>query len=158
MDDNDVSGRVGRFVVRRVLLPTRATESFTVIAPDLRPVELVDEYLACSPVTRTSEPLRCPVDLLDDREAKDAGRGRLSTRFGAGDPECVGAGTQRLGPGEAARESHPVGARVSRKPQRTRGDPSCTARPVPVPSVLVDAAAVAPATECTLRKAKWSPP
>jgi integrase/recombinase XerD len=46
MDDNDVSGRVGRFVVRRVFLPTRAAESFTVIGPDLRPVELVDEYLA----------------------------------------------------------------------------------------------------------------
>ena len=46
MDDNDVSGRVGRFVVRRVFLPARATESFTVIGPDLRPVELVDEYLA----------------------------------------------------------------------------------------------------------------
>jgi integrase/recombinase XerD len=46
MDDNDVSGRVGRHVVRRVFLPERATESFTVIGPDLRPVELVDEYLA----------------------------------------------------------------------------------------------------------------
>jgi hypothetical protein len=29
--------------VRRVFLPTRATESFTVIGPDLNPVELVDE-------------------------------------------------------------------------------------------------------------------
>ena len=46
MDDNDVSGRVERFVVRRVFLPERATESFTVIGPDLRPVGLVDEYLA----------------------------------------------------------------------------------------------------------------
>jgi hypothetical protein len=46
MDDNDVSRRVERFVVRRVFLPARATESFTVIGPDLRPVELVDEYLA----------------------------------------------------------------------------------------------------------------
>ncbi|MGO9752272.1 MAG: site-specific integrase [Solirubrobacteraceae bacterium] len=46
MDDNDVSGRVERFVVRRVFLPERATESFTVIGPDLRPVELVDKYLA----------------------------------------------------------------------------------------------------------------
>jgi integrase/recombinase XerD len=46
MDDNDVSGRVGRFVVRRVFLPACATESFTVVGPDLRPVELVDEYLA----------------------------------------------------------------------------------------------------------------
>ena len=33
-------------MVRRVFLPVRATESFTVIGPDLRPVELVDEYLA----------------------------------------------------------------------------------------------------------------
>lgn len=46
MDDNDVYGRVGRYAVRRVRLPTRAVESFTVIGPDLRPVELVDEYLA----------------------------------------------------------------------------------------------------------------
>jgi integrase/recombinase XerD len=33
-------------VVRRVFLPARAIESFTVIGPDLRPVGLVDEYLA----------------------------------------------------------------------------------------------------------------
>ena len=46
MDDSDVSGRVERFVVRRVFLPAGATESFTVIGPDLRPVVLVDEYLA----------------------------------------------------------------------------------------------------------------
>ena len=46
MDDSDVFGRVGRYAVRRVRLPARATESFTVIGPDLRPVELVDEYLA----------------------------------------------------------------------------------------------------------------
>jgi hypothetical protein len=45
MDDNNVNGRVGRFAVRRVFLPARATESFTLIGPDLRPVELVDEYL-----------------------------------------------------------------------------------------------------------------
>jgi hypothetical protein len=32
--------------VRRVLLPVRGIESFTVIGPDLRPVELIDEYLA----------------------------------------------------------------------------------------------------------------
>jgi hypothetical protein len=44
MDDNDVSGRVGRHVVRRVFLPERATESFTVIGPDLRPVELVEYW------------------------------------------------------------------------------------------------------------------
>ena len=34
------------YSVRRVVLPARAVESFTVIGPDLRPVELVDEYLA----------------------------------------------------------------------------------------------------------------
>jgi integrase/recombinase XerD len=45
MDDNDVFGRTGRFVVRRVRLPSRAVDSFTVIGPDRRPVELVDEYL-----------------------------------------------------------------------------------------------------------------
>ena len=33
-------------MVRRVFMPTRAVESFTVIGPDLRPVGLVDEYLA----------------------------------------------------------------------------------------------------------------
>ncbi len=33
-------------MVRRVLLPACGIESFTVIGPDLRPVELVDEYLA----------------------------------------------------------------------------------------------------------------
>jgi integrase/recombinase XerD len=43
---NDVNERHSRFAVRRVLLPARGTESFTVIGPDLRPVELVDEYLA----------------------------------------------------------------------------------------------------------------
>jgi len=32
--------------VRRVFLPARGIESFTVIGPDLRPVELIDEYLA----------------------------------------------------------------------------------------------------------------
>jgi site-specific recombinase XerD len=46
MDDNDVFGREGRYVVRRVRLPARAIDSFTVIGPDRRPVELVDEYLA----------------------------------------------------------------------------------------------------------------
>jgi hypothetical protein len=43
---HDVNERKPRFTVRRVFLPTRATESFTVIGPDLNPVELVDEYLA----------------------------------------------------------------------------------------------------------------
>ncbi|MGA2014404.1 MAG: site-specific integrase [Solirubrobacteraceae bacterium] len=46
MDDDDVFGGTRRFVVRRVRLPARAADSFTVIGPDLRPVELVDEYLA----------------------------------------------------------------------------------------------------------------
>jgi integrase/recombinase XerD len=43
---SDVSERQPRYTVRRVFLPARSTESFTVIGPDLRPVELVDEYLA----------------------------------------------------------------------------------------------------------------
>jgi integrase/recombinase XerD len=46
MDDSDVRGRAGGFVVRRVFLPERLRESFTVIGPDLRPVAVVDEYLA----------------------------------------------------------------------------------------------------------------
>ncbi len=46
MDDSDVFGRVGRYVVRRVRLSARAADSFTVIGPDLRPVELIDGYLA----------------------------------------------------------------------------------------------------------------
>jgi hypothetical protein len=37
MDDNDVNGGVGRFVVRRVFLPARAIESFTVIGLLHRP-------------------------------------------------------------------------------------------------------------------------
>jgi integrase/recombinase XerD len=43
---HDVNVRDSRFTVRRVFLAARAIESFTVIGPDLRPVELVDEYLA----------------------------------------------------------------------------------------------------------------
>jgi integrase/recombinase XerD len=43
---NDVNERGARYAVRRVLLPARGIESFTVIGPDLRPVELIDEYLA----------------------------------------------------------------------------------------------------------------
>ena len=42
----DVNEREPRYIVRRVLLPARGAESFTVIGPDLRPVGLVDEYLA----------------------------------------------------------------------------------------------------------------
>jgi site-specific recombinase XerD len=42
---HDVNERKPRFTVRRVFLPARGVESFTVIGPDLRPVELVDEYL-----------------------------------------------------------------------------------------------------------------
>jgi integrase/recombinase XerD len=46
LDAHDVNERGSSFTVRRVFLPMRATESFMVIGPDLRPVELVDEYLA----------------------------------------------------------------------------------------------------------------
>jgi integrase/recombinase XerD len=46
MDDSDVRGRAGAYVVRRVFLPERSCESFTVIGPDLRPVAVVEEYLA----------------------------------------------------------------------------------------------------------------
>ncbi len=46
MDDDDVFGRTRRYVVRRVRLPARAADSFAVIGPDRRPVELIDEYLA----------------------------------------------------------------------------------------------------------------
>ena len=35
-----------RYSVRRVWLPTLARESFTVIGPDRRPVQVVDDYLA----------------------------------------------------------------------------------------------------------------
>jgi len=43
---HDVNERKPRFTVRRVFLPALGVESFTVIGPDLRPVELIDEYLA----------------------------------------------------------------------------------------------------------------
>jgi site-specific recombinase XerD len=43
---HDVNERKPRFTVRRVFLPARGVESFTVIGPDLRPVVLVVEYLA----------------------------------------------------------------------------------------------------------------
>ena len=46
MDAHDVNECESRFTVRRVFLPVRVIESFTVIGPDLRPVELIDEYLA----------------------------------------------------------------------------------------------------------------
>lgn len=47
MDVCDVNGSSGgRYTVRRVWLPSLARESFTVIGPDRRPVESVDEYLA----------------------------------------------------------------------------------------------------------------
>jgi hypothetical protein len=35
-----------RFTVRRVWLPSLARESFTVIGPDRRPVQVIDDYLA----------------------------------------------------------------------------------------------------------------
>jgi hypothetical protein len=40
LDAHDVNARESRYVVRRVFLPARGIESFTVIGPDLRPVEL----------------------------------------------------------------------------------------------------------------------
>lgn len=46
MDVGDVNEPQRRYTVRRIFLPTRGIESFTVIGPDLRPVEIVDEYLA----------------------------------------------------------------------------------------------------------------
>ncbi|MEJ7786914.1 MAG: site-specific integrase [Solirubrobacteraceae bacterium] len=46
MDVGDVNEPGGRYAVRRIFLPTRGVESFTVIGPDLRPVEVIDEYLA----------------------------------------------------------------------------------------------------------------
>jgi integrase/recombinase XerD len=47
LDVCDVNGSSGgRYTVRRVWLPSLARESFTVIGPDRRPVEIVDEYLA----------------------------------------------------------------------------------------------------------------
>jgi site-specific recombinase XerD len=46
LDAHDVNECGSSFTVRRVLLPARATESSTVIGPDLRPVGLIDEYLA----------------------------------------------------------------------------------------------------------------
>lgn len=46
MHVGDVNEPGRRYTVRRVFLPTQAVESFTVIGPDLRPVAVVDEYLA----------------------------------------------------------------------------------------------------------------
>lgn len=46
MDVGYVNEASAGYVVRRVVLPTSGVESFTVIGPDLRPVEVVDEYLA----------------------------------------------------------------------------------------------------------------
>ena len=43
---NDVNERESRYCVRRVWLPARTTESFTVIDPARRPVGLVDAYSA----------------------------------------------------------------------------------------------------------------
>ena len=60
---HDVNERGSPFIVRRVFLPARAIESFTVIGPDLRPVELVDEYLAwltdCERSPNTVEAYAC---------------------------------------------------------------------------------------------------
>ncbi|MGI9098030.1 MAG: tyrosine-type recombinase/integrase [Solirubrobacteraceae bacterium] len=46
MHVGDVNEPGRRYTVRRVFLPAQAVESFTVIGPDLRPVAVVDEYLA----------------------------------------------------------------------------------------------------------------
>jgi hypothetical protein len=46
MHVDDVSESGPRYSVRRIWLPACATESFTVIGPDRRPVAIVDEYLA----------------------------------------------------------------------------------------------------------------
>ena len=44
---NDVSERAGRpFEVRRVSMPASGAESWTLIAPDRRPVQAADEFLA----------------------------------------------------------------------------------------------------------------
>lgn len=45
MHVGDGNGSRRRYTVRRIVLPTRGTESFTVVGPDHRPVEVVDEYL-----------------------------------------------------------------------------------------------------------------
>lgn len=45
MHVGDVSEPQRRYTVRRVVLPSCGTESFTVIGPERRPVEIVDEYL-----------------------------------------------------------------------------------------------------------------
>ena len=45
MHVGDVSEPQRRYTVRRVVLPSCGTESWTVIGPDRRPVEIVDEYL-----------------------------------------------------------------------------------------------------------------
>jgi site-specific recombinase XerD len=42
----DVSDRGPRFVARRIVLPSLGGESWTLIGPDLRPVAVVDEFLA----------------------------------------------------------------------------------------------------------------
>ena len=76
MHVRDVNERQRRFTVRRVVLPARATESFTVIGPDLRPVAPVEEYLSwltdCERSPNTVEAyaydLRAFWTFLDERE------------------------------------------------------------------------------------------
>jgi integrase/recombinase XerD len=46
LDVGDVDELAPRYSVRRIWLPGSATESFTVIGPDFRPVAIIDEYLA----------------------------------------------------------------------------------------------------------------
>jgi len=45
MHVGDVDQLQRRYTVRRIVLPSSGTESFTVIGPDLRPIDVVDEYL-----------------------------------------------------------------------------------------------------------------
>jgi len=45
LEVSDVREREARYTVRRVFSPTRSVESFTVVGPDRRPVEVVDDYL-----------------------------------------------------------------------------------------------------------------
>jgi site-specific recombinase XerD len=46
LDVGDIDELAPRYSVRRIWLPGSATESFTVIGPDFRPVAIIDEYLA----------------------------------------------------------------------------------------------------------------
>src|SRR5207302_6979438 len=102
-----------------VRLPARATESFTVIGPDFRPVELVDEYLAwltdCERSPNTVEAYARDLRVLDV-----LGRARAFLVSGRGD----GVGRVcRVGPasgGERRRRRRGSGAVVG-----ADGQPGC---------------------------------